>query len=126
MNDINLNPEVHFITNHFQVFGDHMAKENVITDKKVTDVLRNVIDPEVGINIVDMGFICDIDIRGKKVHIKMTLTVPTCPMRSMFLHEVENAIKAVFDDVEVEVELVFDPPWTSERMTKDARKKLGI
>ncbi|MCK5019429.1 MAG: metal-sulfur cluster assembly factor [Candidatus Peribacteraceae bacterium] len=97
-----------------------------ITDKKVMDVLRNVIDPEVGINIVDMGFIYGIDIKGKKIHIKMTLTVPSCPMKSMFLHEVENALKMVFDDVEVEVELVFDPAWTPQRMSKDAKEKLGI
>lgn len=90
------------------------------------DVLRNVIDPEVGVNVVDMGFIYKIVIKGKKIHVRMTLTVPSCPMRSMFTHEVEQALKAVFDDLEVEVELVFDPPWTPERMSKDARKKLGI
>lgn len=105
-----------------------MAKDSKtkMTEEKVLDVLRNVIDPEIGLNIVDLGFIYGIDIKGDKVKVRMTLTTPGCPMHSMFVHEVENALKAVFDGVDVEVEIVFDPPWTPERMSKDARKKLGI
>ena len=97
-----------------------------VTKEKVLGVLKNVIDPEIGINIVDLGFIYGVDIKEKEIHIKMTLTTPGCPMHSMFVHEVENALKATFDDMDVEVEVVFDPPWTPERMSKDARKKLGV
>jgi metal-sulfur cluster biosynthetic enzyme len=97
-----------------------------LTQDEVLKVLKNVIDPEIGMNIVDLGFIYGIDVKGTKVHVRMTLTNPSCPMHSMFVHEVEDALKMVFSDAKVEVEVVFDPPWTPERMSKDARKKLGI
>lgn len=97
-----------------------------LTKEEVMKVLKNVVDPEVGVNIVDMGFIYGIEIEGKKVKVRMTLTTPGCPMHAMFVHEVENALKAVFDDVEVQVELVFDPPWTPDKMSDEAKKKLGF
>jgi len=100
--------------------------KGMLTKDEVLKVLRNVIDPEIGLNIVDLGFIYGIDIKGNDVRVRMTLTNPSCPMHSMFVHEVEDALKATFDDAKVEVEVVFDPPWTPERMSKDARKKLGI
>lgn len=97
-----------------------------ITKERVLEVLKNVIDPEIGLNIVDLGFIYGIDIKGKKIHVRMTLTTPGCPMHQMFVHEVESALKASFEKVDVEVELVFEPKWTPERMSKDARKRLGV
>lgn len=100
--------------------GGNLTKDGVLK------VLRNVMDPEIGMNIVDLGFIYGVDIKGKSVGVRMTLTNPGCPMHSMFTHEVEDALKMAFGDVKVRVELVFDPPWTPERMSKDARKKLGI
>lgn len=96
------------------------------TKDEVLKVLRNVMDPEIGMNIVDLGFIYGVDVEGKNVKVRMTLTNPGCPMYSMFTHEVEDALKMAFDGVKVKVELVFDPPWSPERMSKDARKKLGI
>jgi len=97
-----------------------------LTKEEVLKVLKNVVDPEVGINIVDMGFIYGVDIEGDKVKIRMTLTTPSCPMHSMFVHEVENAVKSTFDNVEVQVEMVFDPPWTPDKMSNEAKKKLGF
>jgi metal-sulfur cluster biosynthetic enzyme len=97
-----------------------------ITKDEVLKVLRNVIDPEIGMNIVDLGFIYGVDIKGANVKVRMTLTNPGCPMHSMFTHEVVQALGMAFEGVEATVELVFDPPWTPERMSKDARKKLGI
>lgn len=94
--------------------------------KKVFEALKNVIDPEIGLNIVDLGFIYGIEITGKKIHIRMTLTTPGCPMHRMFVHEVENSLKREFKGHEVEVEMVFDPPWTPERMSEDAKEKLGV
>ncbi len=97
-----------------------------LTRDGILKVLRNVIDPEIGINIVDLGFIYGVDISGDNVRVRMTLTNPGCPMHSMFVHEVEDALKMVFSDADVEVEVVFDPPWSPERMSKDAKRKLGI
>ena len=117
----NLNQEIKFSNSIRKVWI--MAG---VTKEKVLEVLKNVVDPEIGINIVDLGFIYEVNIKGDKIHVKMTLTTPGCPMHSMFVHEVENALKAAFEDVDVDVEVVFDPPWTPERMSKDARKKLGV
>ncbi len=97
-----------------------------VTKEEILKVLKNVVDPEVGINVVDMGFIYGVEIEGRKVKIRMTLTTPGCPMHAMFVHEVEDAVKSAFDNVEVEVEVVFDPPWTPDRMSNEAKKKLGI
>lgn len=97
-----------------------------LTKEEVLKVLRNVTDPEIGLNIVDLGFIYGIEIKGKKIRVKMTLTTPGCPMHAMFRHEVENALKSVFEDADIAVELVFDPPWTPDRMSNEAKKKLGI
>ena len=97
-----------------------------ITKERVLEVLKNVIDPEIGLNIVDLGFIYKVDIKGENVKIEMTLTNPGCPMHSMFVHQVETALKSAFEDADVEIRMVFDTPWTPERMSKDARKKLGV
>jgi metal-sulfur cluster biosynthetic enzyme len=108
---------------NYQINGGSAMK---LTREEILKVLKNVIDPEIGLNIVDLGFIYGIDIKGKKIRVRMTLTTPECPMHQMFVHEVENALKAAFDKVEVKVELVFDPPWTPERMSNEAKKKLGV
>jgi metal-sulfur cluster biosynthetic enzyme len=97
-----------------------------LTKDGVLKVLKNVLDPEIGLNIVDLGFIYGVDVKGNSVNVRMTLTNPGCPMHAMFTHEVEGALKTAFGDVKVNVELVFDPPWSQERMSRDARKKLGI
>ena len=97
-----------------------------ITKEGILEVLKTVIDPEIGINIVDMGFIYKIEVDGKKVRIEMTLTTPGCPMCNMFLFEIEKAVKKKFGNAEVKIDLVFDPPWTPERMKDAARKALGI
>jgi metal-sulfur cluster biosynthetic enzyme len=104
----------------------HASGAGKPTKEKVMKVLRNVIDPEIGLEIVDLGFIYGVDIKGRNVKVRMTLTNPGCPVQSMFTRRVGEALKTAFGDVEVEVELVFDPPWTPERMSGDARKKLGI
>jgi metal-sulfur cluster biosynthetic enzyme len=97
-----------------------------LTRGEILKVLKNVIDPEIGLNIVDLGFIYGVEIKGKKIHVRMTLTTPGCPMHAMFVHEVEQVLKAVFEKAEVKVELVFDPPWTPDRMSNEAKKKLGV
>ncbi len=106
--------------------GTSKADAGILTEESVLNVLRNVVDPEIGLNIVDLGFIYGIDIKGRNVRIRMTLTNPGCPMHSMFTHEVVDALNAAFEGVDATVELVFDPPWTPERISNDAKKKLGI
>jgi len=95
-----------------------------VDEKDVLNALKRVVDPEIGINIVDMGLVYSIDVKDKSVHIKMTLTSPFCPLGYFIVGEVERALKDVgFKNVDVEI--VFDPPWTPERMSEEAKRKLG-
>lgn len=79
---------------------------------QVLDVLRNVIDPELGIDIVSLGLIYGITIENDKVDILMTLTVPGCPMHGTITQAVERAVRFLFWAREVKTHLTFDPPWT--------------
>ena len=91
-------------------------------------IRENVIDPELGINVVDLGLVYDIDVRGEKdVRVEMTLTTPGCPLYDVLEAEVARAVQERFgEEIRVEVEFVFDPPWTPEMMSDDARMELGF
>jgi metal-sulfur cluster biosynthetic enzyme len=87
--------------------------------------LKNVIDPEIGANIVDLGLIYDLKVEGEKVEVLMTLTSLGCPLANSLVSEVESKLKeAGFKNVKVT--LTFNPPWTPEKMNKELRKRLGI
>jgi len=94
--------------------------------KKVAlEKLKEVIDPEIGANVVDLGLIYGINVDKNKVKVKMTLTSLGCPLGNFLISEVENKLKeAGFK--KVDVELTFNPPWTPERMSKELRKRFGI
>jgi metal-sulfur cluster biosynthetic enzyme len=97
----------------------------MITKKKIIEALKEVVDPELGINVIDLGLIYDIKIEDENVFIKMTLTSPFCPMSQFLASEVENKIKEL-GAKNVKVQLVFEPPWSPERMSKKAKKLLAI
>ena len=95
----------------------------------VREVIRDgVIDPELGINVVDLGLLYDVDIRSEKaVNIEMTLTTMGCPLWDVIQADATRVVKERYgDDIEVDVEFVFDPPWNPEMMSEDARMELGI
>lgn len=96
-----------------------------VTKKDVMNALKEVIDPEIGVNIVDLGLIYGVKVGRNTVDIKMTLTTPNCPLHSMFIDEVEKAVKKL-GVKNVKVEMVFDPPWTPENMNAKIRKQLGF
>ena len=88
--------------------------------------LENVIDPEVGINVVDLGLVYRIDVTGTRVEVDMTMTTASCPLGPQLKADAENAIRRHLPDAEsVTVNLVWDPPWTSDRMSPRARSQLG-
>ena len=98
----------------------------MVTREDVIAALKNVLDPELGINVVDLGLIYEVNVEeGDVVYVKMTLTVPTCPLYAFFTKQVEEAVKRA-GAKEVKVELTFDPPWTPDRMSPEARKMLGL
>jgi FeS assembly SUF system protein len=94
---------------------------------QILDALKTVYDPEIPVNILDLGLIYDIDLdeRGD-VHIRMTLTAPACPVAGTMPGNVSRAVEAVPGVGEVSVELVWDPPWSADRMSDEARVALGI
>ncbi len=102
-----------------------MGRWNMVTKDQILEKLSEVLDPELGINIVDMGLIYDIEIKKKKVFIKMTFTTPACPLINEILREVQEKLDE-FEDLDIEVNVVFEPLWSPERMSEKAKIKLGM
>ncbi len=98
----------------------------MITKEQVMEALKEVYDPEIPVSIVDLGFIYDIKVDGRNVNIKMTLSSPFCPLHSMITQDVQKKVKKVKDVEKVNVEVVFDPPWTPDKIFPKVRKKLGF
>lgn len=97
-----------------------------IDEDAVRDALRQVQDPEAGMNIVDLGLVYRIEASGDAVQVDVTMTTAACPMADMILDEARAAVTgAVAPSVAVEVRLVWDPPWTPDRMTDFAREFFG-
>ncbi|MDR0775861.1 MAG: metal-sulfur cluster assembly factor [Azonexus sp.] len=96
------------------------------TTDQIRDTLRSVIDPEVGINIVDLGLVYDIRISPEMVAIDLTMTSPACPMSDLVLADVGSALAAAWPDAPpVNAVLVWNPPWEPKMMSDQARKALG-
>ncbi len=93
---------------------------------QVHAALREVIDPEVGINIVDLGLVYGLDIRDRNIHVTMTMTTPACPLSEQIKNDVYARIMDHCPGVTaVDVQLVWDPPWRSDLISKDAKRSLG-
>ena len=97
----------------------------MVTKDEIIDKLKEVIDPEIGINIVDMGLIYDVRVTKTKAFVKMTFTTPACPLLNMMLGAVKEKLEEL-GDFDIEVDVVFDPPWKPEMMSEKARMKLGM
>ncbi|SNZ10324.1 Metal-sulfur cluster biosynthetic enzyme [Persephonella hydrogeniphila] len=97
-----------------------------VTKEKVYEALRNVIDPEIGFNIVDLGLVYDVQIDNGNVKVKMTLSSPSCPLSGTILSWVESAIRHIEGVENVDIELVWDPPWNIEMASEEVKKALGM
>ena len=94
---------------------------------KIEEVLRTVHDPEIPVNIMDLGLVYEIKINeGGKVKITMTLTAPACPVAGEIIMEVESKVRAIEGITDVHVHLTFDPPWNRDMMTEEAKLELGF
>ncbi len=96
----------------------------MVDEEEVREQLKEVIDPELDINIVDLGLIYEIDVDGDDVDILMTLTTPGCPLHGVFDEMVKREVRKL-DVGDIEVELTFEPRWSPEKMSDDARDELG-
>ena len=103
--------------------GDQAA---TLKEEDVYEVLREVYDPEIPVNIVDLGLIYEVNIMPARVDVKMTLTALGCPMAAEVMADVRDHLLQLPGVEDAGVELVYEPPWTPERMTEDARWELGI
>lgn len=93
----------------------------------VREALReNVIDPEIGVNIVDLGLVYDLEVKDGVVEVTMTLTTPACPLGPYIDSEVRTAVRDVPGITETKVNLVWTPPWDPSRMSEDAKLELGF
>jgi metal-sulfur cluster biosynthetic enzyme len=97
-----------------------------IDETAVWESLRHVVDPEIDCNIVDLGLIYSVAIDGAKVTVTMTLTTRGCPMHESIARGVQCALLNLGGVEEVDVEIVWDPPWTPERMSALGRERTGI
>jgi metal-sulfur cluster biosynthetic enzyme len=92
----------------------------------IYEKLKQIYDPEVGINIVDMGLIYSLDIADNKVEITMTLTSPGCPAGPQILSQVDSQVKTLDGIEDVDIKVVWSPPWSPDMLSEEARDQLGI
>lgn len=97
-----------------------------VTEAQVLETLRQVVDPEIDCNIVDLGLIYNIEIAGPKVTVQMTLTTPGCPMHESIAWGVKTALLGMEGVEDAEAEIVWDPPWNPGMMTDAGRARLGM
>jgi metal-sulfur cluster biosynthetic enzyme len=98
-----------------------------MNDDDILFALKAVIDPELGINIVDLGLVYRAERIGNVVAVRMTMTTPSCPLGEMLLEEVRTALHETYPQAaQVSVELVWDPPWSAALMSPAARRQLGV
>ena len=97
-----------------------------LTEDQVLDALRNVFDPELGINIVDLGLVYGVEISGDTVHITYTLTTMGCPIGPLIEAEIKQFLDGIPGIGQVEAEMVLRPPWTPDMMSEEARAALGF
>ncbi len=99
---------------------------NTFDEDRLLDLLRGVMDPEVGMNIVDLGLVYGIVVSEQHVQVMLTMTSAACPMTELIVDDVHERLAAALPaQATVEVELVWDPPWTPERMSEVARSVFG-
>ena len=97
------------------------------TKDEVVEALRQVDDPELGMDIVELGLLYDVEVEGPKVKVIHSLTSMGCPAGPMIQEDMQAVVAAMSPDVEdVEIELTWDPPWTPDRMSDDAKFILGV
>ncbi|NYZ60916.1 metal-sulfur cluster assembly factor [Candidatus Micrarchaeota archaeon] len=98
----------------------------MVTEKQVLSKLKEVLDPEIGINIVGLGLIYEVKVDKARVNIKMTFTTPACPLLGYIVNNVQSKVRELKGVSDVQVQFVWEPRWTPERMSKDAKKQLGL
>ncbi len=105
-----------------------MNREKIANfELEILELLKNVMDPEIEINIVDLGLIYEVKYDGeKKIDIDLTFSTPSCPLGDTIVTNVKETIKQKYPEFEIEVNIVFDPPWSTAMVSEEGKKILGM
>lgn len=103
-----------------------MENEFLSTEEKIVSVLKTVFDPEIPVNIYDLGLIYRIEVNEGVVEVDMTLTAPNCPAADFIAEDVKQKIEGIEGVKSAKVNVVFEPEWTQDRMTDEAKLELGL
>ena len=98
----------------------------MVTEEVITEALKEVYDPELHYNIVDLGLVYDVEVSDGSVHIIMTLTTPACPVGPMVIEQIQENVGLLPGVKDVDVEITFDPPWGPDLISEEARADLGL
>jgi len=97
-----------------------------MTEEQIRETLKQIYDPEIGVNIVDLGLVSDIEIKPEEVHIQLTMTSPACPLHGVITRNMDKILRQTFSELgPMTIELVWEPPWKPEMMSDAARQQLG-
>lgn len=97
----------------------------MVTQEQVLAALRNCYDPELPLSIVDLGLVYEVKVEGGQVSVKMTLTAPGCPLHGTMAQSVKREVEKLPGVEKATVDIVWQPPWTPDRMSAEAKRKLG-
>ena len=103
-----------------------VADGSSIKGEEVVEALRECYDPEIPVNIIDLGLVYGVNIKPERIDVRMTLTALGCPMAGEVMTEVRDKLLTIPGVQEAGVELTYEPPWTPDRMSEDARWELGM
>lgn len=99
----------------------------MVAKEQVFEALKNVIDFEIGLDVVSLGLVYDVNIDDESnVTITMTMTTPACPLAGLILQDAEDKVRQIEGVKDVKINLTFDPPWTPDRMSEEVKKRFGI
>lgn len=105
---------------------DDIAAKDQEIEAKAIEVLQTIYDPEIPVNIYELGLIYEIKVEAKKIYVRMTLTSPNCPVAESLPVEVEGKLKTIAEVEDAKVEIVFEPPWDKDMMSEAAKLELGF
>ncbi len=100
--------------------------EGELTPARVMEALKGVFDPELMVNVVDLGLVYNVEVKGNEVNVDLGLTSPMCPAGPQMMMQAKQAIEALRPGIVANVRLTLDPPWTPDRMSEEARNQLGF
>ena len=104
----------------------NMSTSNLLNEEIIYEALKDVYDPEIPVNIVDLGLVYGVEIKDNDVKVNMTLTFAGCGMGPYIAQQAEWRIAEIEDVDDVEVDLIFEPPWNPDMISEDGKKELGI